>query len=79
MPPVCGKLRYPCFGDAPMLTPFDISCPYCGEPIEILVDASAGDQHYIEDCQVCCRPITLSVRIDPDGEPQVSATSENDA
>jgi hypothetical protein len=77
--PVCGKLRYPCLGHAPMLTPFDISCPYCGEAIEILVDASAGDQHYIEDCQVCCRPITLNIRIDADGEPQLSAISENDA
>ena len=62
-----------------MLTPFDISCPYCGEPIEILVDASAGDQHYIEDCQVCCRPITLNVRLDEDGDVQVSAAAENDA
>jgi hypothetical protein len=77
--PVCGKLRRPCSGHAPMLTPFDISCPYCGESIEILVDASAGDQSYIEDCQVCCRPITLSILIDADGEPQVSATSEDDA
>ncbi len=57
----------------------DISCPYCGEPIEILVDESAGDQCYIEDCQVCCRPISLSVRVDDDGEPQVSAAGENDA
>ena len=62
-----------------MLTSFDISCPYCGEPLEILFDASAGDQHYIEDCQVCCRPITLSIQVDVDGEPQVTATSENDA
>ncbi|HEY0198177.1 MAG TPA: CPXCG motif-containing cysteine-rich protein [Rhodanobacter sp.] len=62
-----------------MLTPFDLSCPYCGESIEILVDVSAGDQNYIEDCQVCCRPITLNVRMDEDGEVQVSATSENDA
>jgi hypothetical protein len=61
-----------------MLTLFEISCPYCGEPIEILVDASAGDQRYIEDCQVCCRPITLSIQMDADGDPQVSATSEND-
>lgn len=50
-----------------MLTPFDISCPYCGEPIEILVDASAGDQHYIEDCQVCCRPMALSIEIEDSG------------
>lgn len=62
-----------------MLVPFDISCPYCGEPVEILVDASAGDQRYIEDCQVCCRPIVLSIRLDADGEPRVDAAAENDA
>ena len=39
----------------------DIACPYCGETITILVDASAGAQRYIEDCQVCCRPITIAV------------------
>ena len=62
-----------------MLTPADISCPYCGESIEILIDASAGDQCYIEDCQVCCRPITLSVQVDADGDAQVHATGENEA
>ena len=34
-------------------------CPYCGEPIELQVDASSGEQGYIEDCSVCCRPIEL--------------------
>ncbi len=63
----------------PMLTPTEIRCPYCGESIEILLDASAGEQHYIEDCQVCCRPIALSVSIDADGEPQVGVAGENDA
>ncbi|WP_158881585.1 CPXCG motif-containing cysteine-rich protein [Rhodanobacter sp. L36] len=62
-----------------MLVPCDISCPYCGEPIEVLVDASAGDQNYVEDCQVCCRPITLNIHIDADGDAHVGATSENDA
>lgn len=76
---ICGKLRRPRPGNATMLVPFDLSCPYCGETIEILVDASAGDQHYIEDCQVCCRQIMLGIRIDTEGEPQVVATSENDA
>jgi len=38
-----------------------IDCPYCGERIEIEVDRSAGDQEYIEDCTVCCRPITVLV------------------
>ena len=62
-----------------MLTPVAVSCPYCGEPIEILLDASAGDQRYIEDCQVCCRPITLSVQVDADGDAQVHAAGENEA
>ena len=62
-----------------MLTPCIIDCPYCGEPIEILLDASLASQNYIEDCQVCCRPITLQVDIDEDGTPQVRATGEDEA
>ncbi|HEY8328900.1 MAG TPA: CPXCG motif-containing cysteine-rich protein [Rhodanobacter sp.] len=62
-----------------MLTPHTIDCPYCGEPIEILVDTSIPSQQYIEDCQVCCRPIMLRVEVDADGEPQVRASGENDA
>jgi hypothetical protein len=62
-----------------MLDAFDLHCPYCGEPIDILVDASAGEQHYIEDCQVCCRPISVSVAIDSDGELQLRLSAENDA
>ncbi|HCH77677.1 MAG TPA: CPXCG motif-containing cysteine-rich protein, partial [Pseudomonas sp.] len=34
-------------------------CPYCGEPVEAVLDLSAGDQQYIEDCAVCCRPIVF--------------------
>ena len=41
----------------------NIDCPYCGESIEIVVDASIPQQEYIEDCQVCCRPITLRIEI----------------
>jgi len=56
----------------------DLRCPYCGEWIELLVDASAGAQAYVEDCQVCCRPIDLQVRIDEDGEPVVEARSQDE-
>lgn len=44
----------------------NVACPYCGEPIELLVDASAGSSSYIEDCQVCCRPIQVDVEVDGD-------------
>ncbi|KAA9133198.1 CPXCG motif-containing cysteine-rich protein [Marinihelvus fidelis] len=40
----------------------NLSCPYCGEPLELLVDDSAGAQRYIEDCAVCCKPIEVEVR-----------------
>jgi hypothetical protein len=36
-----------------------VFCPYCGEPNEVLIDPSEGSHDYIEDCQVCCRPIEL--------------------
>lgn len=62
-----------------MLEPCIIDCPYCGESIEIVVDASIPSQQYIEDCQVCCRPITLSVDVDQDGEASVRVRRENDA
>ncbi|WP_372865223.1 CPXCG motif-containing cysteine-rich protein [Spongiibacter sp.] len=36
-------------------------CPYCAAAIELVVDTSMSGQHYIEDCQVCCRPICIEV------------------
>ncbi len=57
-----------------------IHCPYCGELIELVVDPSAGEyQQYIEDCFVCCRPISLTITTDFDtGESSVYAASENE-
>lgn len=46
----------------------EISCPYCGEPITILVDSSIDHQSYIEDCSVCCRPIQIEVACGEEGE-----------
>lgn len=51
-----------------LLTPSTIDCPYCGERLKILIDGSAGNQDYVEDCQVCCSPIDISVQIDSSGE-----------
>lgn len=50
------------------LDPFvDIACPYCGEPLTVALDLSAGSQSYIEDCQVCCQPIQMKVWVKEDG------------
>lgn len=56
----------------------DIECPYCGEIIEILIDPSESNQQYIEDCQVCCRPINIEVFVDFNGEIDVTVSSEDD-
>ncbi len=55
-----------------------ISCPYCGESIEVLIDPQDAGQQYIEDCQVCCRPITFNITADATGEVSVSVYHEND-
>ena len=48
----------------PMLLERRITCPYCGEPLSILIDLSAGAQSYIEDCQVCCQPMQIAFETD---------------
>ncbi|HEX3125184.1 MAG TPA: CPXCG motif-containing cysteine-rich protein [Rhodanobacteraceae bacterium] len=56
-----------------------IQCPYCGENYETVVDLSAGSQHYVEDCAVCCRPIEIALRVGDDGELiDVSTRTDND-
>lgn len=36
-------------------------CPYCFQKISMLLDLSEdGSQTYIEDCEVCCRPIQIA-------------------
>lgn len=45
-----------------MLSTVKRRCPYCGERIELVLDNSAGGSQYVEDCQVCCRPITVVVQ-----------------
>lgn len=36
------------------------TCPYCWEQISMMLDLSAGGQAYVEDCEVCCNPISIS-------------------
>jgi hypothetical protein len=57
----------------------NIFCPYCGESISVLIDPQEVGQQYIEDCQVCCRPIVFQIFEDETGDIQVVAESENDA
>ncbi len=36
-------------------------CPYCWEEISLLLDRSVSKQTYVEDCEVCCNPMEVTV------------------
>ena len=55
-----------------------IQCPYCWQHIDVALDLSVDQQEYIEDCQVCCRPIVFEVQVTHDGDSSVSVKSEDD-
>ena len=43
-----------------------VTCPYCGEEIEIYVEPDVRGS-YVQDCEVCCNPWTVRVTRE-DGE-----------
>ncbi|NIZ04631.1 CPXCG motif-containing cysteine-rich protein [Pseudoalteromonas sp. HF66] len=61
------------------LTEKRITCPYCGEQIEILLDPADLDQQYIEDCPVCCKPINFLVFESIDQELSVTVSSDDES
>jgi transposase-like protein len=62
-----------------MTEPKIVYCPYCGEENEIEIDLSAGKrQSYEEDCQVCCRPWKVNVKVDSEGDVIVNLKTEEE-
>lgn len=55
-----------------------IECPYCGESIDLIIDDSAGNQQYVEDCFVCCRPINIDISVDEQSGIHVSYRTDTD-
>jgi transcription elongation factor Elf1 len=45
---------------------YQFTCPYCGEEISMTLDLSVARQTYIEDCEVCCKPIEISFSVEDD-------------
>ena len=47
---------------------FLVTCPYCGEEVEIYVEPDMRGS-FVQDCEVCCNPWRVSVSRDgPDGD-----------
>ncbi len=52
-------------------------CPYCGEGNITEVDCTEKEQAYIEDCEVCCQPMNLQIKVDEQNEPTLIAKHQN--
>lgn len=53
-----------------------VTCPYCWQQVSLVVDASAGSHQYVEDCEVCCRPILVTCRVSDSQGVEVSVDRE---
>lgn len=55
-----------------------ITCPVCFETFEILLDLSAGNkQSFVHDCEICCNPIQVNIRVSKKGSISVEIDSAN--
>ena len=55
-----------------------VQCPYCWERFTVLIDASVELQEYVEDCEVCCRPIDFVIEVDDRGAATIQARSQQE-
>lgn len=53
----------------------EIECPQCGEVFTIEVETTQPRVDLIEDCAVCCRPMTITVRSEPGAVIDVRVTA----
>ena len=63
------------------MNPFDttsLPCPYCGALIELEIDNTSGNQKYIEDCHICCRPINVSVTLGYNDITEIGLTTDDE-
>ncbi|MHC5067455.1 MAG: CPXCG motif-containing cysteine-rich protein [Planctomycetota bacterium] len=56
----------------------EVVCPHCGQPTAVGVDCSGRSQLFVDDCQVCCRPIQVAVVVDDEGRPHVEVSAGYD-
>ena len=45
---------------------FTVTCPYCGEEVEVYLEPDVRGS-LIQDCEVCCNPWRLRISVE-DGE-----------
>ena len=54
------------------MSAFLVTCPYCGEDVEIFVEPDVHGS-FVQDCEVCCNPWLVRVEAgDTEDEREVS-------
>jgi len=54
-------------------------CPHCGSPNTLFIDFTEGEnQEFVVDCEVCCAPIAVSLKLDGENVLAVEVKKENE-
>ncbi len=61
----------------PIEHPF--TCPFCWQTITMILEPTDEVQTYVEDCEVCCRPIQITYHTDGETVADFSAEPAQDA
>jgi hypothetical protein len=56
----------------------ELQCPWCGEVYGSAIDLTDHSRVYIEDCQVCCQPIEVTLEVSDGGALLGSSTARVD-
>jgi transcription elongation factor Elf1 len=57
----------------------EFSCPYCNQSNQVLIDITGGSsQSFVVDCEVCCAPIAIRIKIGRDEIVTVDVRRENE-
>ncbi|VAW68114.1 hypothetical protein MNBD_GAMMA08-1522 [hydrothermal vent metagenome] len=56
----------------------NVQCPYCGEQISVMIEETGEPQQYIEDCQVCCRPINFHIGVGDDQQARLRVFTDDE-
>ena len=59
---MCFRATWANFAAMDLVIEHTFQCPHCGQEISRLLDLSVEAQSYVEDCEVCCRPIEIEIR-----------------
>ena len=63
----------------PLEHDYSFDCPYCGSTNALFIDISGGShQQFVVDCETCCAPIMVNIRLSGEEIISVDVRKENE-